>query len=415
MSRVVIVGGGIIGLCTALYCREAGFEVTVLEVNKRSDKPCSWGNAGMIVPSHVVPLAAPGMVKTGLSMMLDPGAPFGFYWPPAWETMVWAAKFVASCTKRHVERTAPFLSQFNLLSRDLYADLDRRLGGFHYQQTGLLELFKGNEGLKHGAETADLALQLGQKVDVLSRDQVMELEPSARPDVAGGVYYQEDAHIDPGATLDMLRDHLSQHDVEILFEHKAVDLEQGSDKITAVITDKERFSADHVVLANGIWSFVIAQTVGYHVEVESGKGYSFVVEGLETPPRIPSILVDARIAVSPLGSGTRFAGTMEIGGTLDRHNPRRVSRMARSIERFYPSIKAESLVGIEAWTGLRPCSPDGVPIIGHVPGWKNLVLATGHAMMGMSLGPATGLVVSQLLQGLPTTIDLRPAAPERFS
>ncbi len=415
MANVVVVGGGIVGLCSALYCREAGFDVVVLERGRADDRPCSWGNAGMIVPSHIEPLAAPGMVGLGLRMLSDRSGPFGFRLPPTLETLSWAARFALSANRANVERAAPFLSRLNLLSRDLYSDLDSRVGGFRYAQTGLLELFRTHEGLNHGRRLVELAKTVGQCPSVLDRDAVHAMEPEAVPDVIGGVLHPCDAHIEPGSVLESLREHLVGLGVGLEFVEQVVGFELDGDKVEAAITETGRHEAEHVVLAAGSWTGEVAKALGTRVPLASGKGYSFVVPDPPVHLRVPSILVEARVAVSPLNGGTRFAGTMEIGGVLGEDDQRRVDRIRSSIKGYYPAYKETDLSRHPVWSGLRPCSPDGVPIIGPAPRLKNVVLATGHAMMGMSLGPATGLLVSQLLQGKGTEVDLRPASPARFS
>lgn len=415
MARVVVIGGGIIGLCTALYCLDAGLDVTVLESGPEDGKPCSWGNAGMVVPSHIVPLAAPGMVQLGLRMLLDRSSPFGIHWQFSWELVSWTAQFVRSCTRSHVERAAPFLNAFNALSRELYADLEGRVGGLRFERTGLLELHLDQASMGHDRATADLARRLGQEVETLDREGVHALEPEALPDVAGGYHYRGDAHVDPVSTLRSLHRHLTGAGAKLLYGQEVVDFELASDCVLACVTETGRHEADSFVIAAGVWSGAVARLAGHHTPLVSGKGYSFVVDDPPVRPRVPSILVGARVAVAPLGDGTRFSGTMEIGGSLSSTNWARVRGIREGARRFYPAYRGVEFRDDGVWQGLRPCSPDGVPVIGPVPGWKNLVLATGHAMMGMSLGPATGLVVSQMLQGRSTSLDLHPALPARFS
>jgi len=415
VSRVVIVGGGIIGLCTALYCREAGFEVTVLEQGGPDDKPCSWGNSGLIVPSHFVPLAAPGMVAMGLRMLPDKSSPFAFHMPPTAQQLAWSLQFAMRCKSSHVAASSPFLSDMNMLSRGLYEGLAGRLGGFAFRRSGMLELYQSQESLDHGAHVAETARNLGQDAEVLDRAGVHELEPDLKPECIGGVVFRDDAQIDPSAVLQSVKQHLDSLGVDIMLQARVVDFEASSDSVEAVVTEDDRVEADHVVVAAGTFSTDVCQALGVHVPLQSGKGYSFVVHEPPVQHKMPSILVDARVAVSPLEGRVRFGGTMEIGGQLGEIDAQRLGGIVKGVRRYFPAYENVEMPSGEVWEGLRPCSPDGVPTIGHVPGWKNLVLATGHAMMGMSLGPATGLVVSQLLQGLPTTIDLRPAAPERFS
>jgi D-amino-acid dehydrogenase len=414
MAQVIIIGGGIVGLSSALYLRKAGYSVRVLDQGNL-EEGCSFGNAGMIVPSHFVPLAAPGMVAKGIRWMFDSESPF--YVRPRFSTALisWGWKFYRHANSRHVEKSMPALSALSLYSKKQYQEWAATLPfDFGYHERGLLMLYHDAHVEKEEQETADMAAKFGIEAKVLSLKEVQAMEPDVRVSARGGVYYPGDAHLTPGLLVKNLIQHLRSIGVSIESNTHVHSFQGNSQSIKSVRTTRGVFSADHWVVAAGSWSGWIASAMGLKLPMQAGKGYSFTVKNVARNTRIPAIFLEARVAVTPMGPDLRFGGTMEISGINHKINMNRVRGIVNSISRYYPDMKVEVPPVKEVWHGLRPCSPDGLPYLGRAGRFDNVVVATGHAMMGLSLGPGTGRLVSDLVAGHSPEVDLQPFDPNRF-
>jgi D-amino-acid dehydrogenase len=414
-KHVVIVGGGIIGLCSAYYVRQQGFEVTVLERGSEGQASCSTGNAGMIVPSHFVPLAAPGMIAMGLKMLLNPRSPFGFKMPPTVDQLLWSWKFARSCTKRHVESSESILRDLNLFSRAAYESLVADLGvGYELHTRGLLALFKSEEKLEHEAKIAERANEIGVRAEVIDGDEVNRRETGTKVDAVGAVHFLDDAHLTPHSLLGKLRLWLVENGVKIVYGQEVNGIKWNKESIQAVQVVGQEFHADEFVFAAGVWSTSLAKSLDLKLPMMAGKGYSMMLSQPAQTPEICSLLMEARVAVTPMTDGLRVAGTMEIGTPDDKINLKRVEGIRAAVPQYYPEIKFPEDQNLPIWHGHRPCSPDGLPFLGRTSRAKNVVIATGHSMMGLSLGPITGKIVSDLLAGGKTELSLAPLNPERY-
>ncbi|GAB3172308.1 NAD(P)/FAD-dependent oxidoreductase [Telluribacter humicola] len=414
MKKVGIVGGGVSGLFTAFYLCKAGCEVTVIERGQLDDG-CSFGNAGMIVPSHIIPLAQPGMIARGIKWMLSSTSPF--YVKPRldWELVKWGALFWKHSTDAHVKRSIPVLRDISLLSKDLYQELAMQAEiDFGWQEKGLLMLFKSEQAALEMQHEADVANGAGIEAQVLSGKEVQALEPDVEVDVRGAVYYPGDAHIVPNQLMKELVRYLRRQGVKILDNHTVQDLEVRNGKVESVITDSGSYQFDEVVIATGAWAPVLTRKLGMALPMQGGKGYSFTLPRMAKNIKIPAIMLEARATATPMDSSLRFAGTLEVAGTDMSVNMNRVRGIVQSISNYYPGMKVAMPQAEEVWRGLRPCSPDGLPYIGRVDGYTNVVVATGHGMMGVSLGPGTGKLVSELVLGQPASMDCQAFEPRRF-
>jgi D-amino-acid dehydrogenase len=414
-KSILIIGGGVIGLCTAYYALRKGHRVTVVERGAPDHDCCSLGNAGMVVPSHFVPLAAPGMVALGLRMLLNPEGPFRI--KPCWdrELFDWAWKFFRAATARHVERSAPLLRDLHLASRRCYEDLSELPGhDFDLVKKGLLMLCKTAHTLDEEAKAAGAARRLGMPAEVLTPEQTARLDPGVRMDVAGAVYFPLDCHLSPPRFLACLREDLEANGASFLWSTRVVGWRVGAGRIDAVRTDRGDRMADEYLIAGGAWSPEIARGLGVALPMQAGKGYSVTLPKPRRLPGICSILTEARVAVTPMGSALRFGGTMEIAGLDESINPARVNGLLKSIPPYLPEFGPEDFRGHPVWRGLRPCSPDGLPYLGRFGRYANLSAATGHAMMGLSLGPITGKLMAEVLSGEKTSIAIDALNPDRY-
>ena len=391
---IVIIGGGIIGLCSAYYLQQAGHSVQVIDKGNFEDG-CSYGNAGMIVPSHVVPLAAPGMIAQGMRWMLNSRSPF--YVRPRLNSELyrWGMQFKRSSTKEHVARSITLLKELSLQSKDLYQSLEKDLDLSSYQEKGLLMLYQNKKTEEHEVEAAQFAFEAGLQTKVLTESMVKELEPSAK--AIGGIHYLCDAHVDPIELMTKLKAYL-QDKVEFIPQEEITGFEIKDGSIRSAKGRSKSYSAESFVVATGAWSSEFAKSLNLRLPMMAGKGYSFERTIHENGPTIPSILCEGKVAVTPFAVRVRFGGTMEITHPNDRAvRPKRIEGIDQTIRKFYPEMNYDSPTPKDTWLGHRPCSPDGLPYIGRVPRHENVIVASGHGMMGLSLGPATGTMVNQIL------------------
>ncbi|MEX0274940.1 MAG: NAD(P)/FAD-dependent oxidoreductase, partial [Flavobacteriaceae bacterium] len=326
----------------------------------------------------------------------------------------WAWYFKKSSTHTKVARSIPLIRDINVLSRELYMDLrdSGELGTFHLERIGLLMLFQTQKSGDHEMKTAKKAEGLGLEVSYLDRAGLQQLEPDVEIDSLGAIHYECDAHSTPPEVMARFKEYLPQRGVAIHSGEAVLDMTLENGRITKLITDKGAYQPDEVVLAAGSWTAQLSQKMGISLPLQAGKGYRINVHE-KTGIRMPAILMEPKMAVTPMNGFTRFAGTMEFSGINDTIRQERVNAIARGAERFYKGLRIPQEAKAEAQCGLRPVSPDGLPYIGRSQKVGNLVFATGHAMMGYSLGPATGLLVSQLISEQPLAMDLSPFSPDR--
>lgn len=411
-KKVIIIGGGIIGLCSAYYLQKEGHHVTIIE---KSDgkKGASHINAGYITPSHFIALSAPGIVTKGIKWMFNSASPF--YVKPRldFDFLKWSLAFKKSATAKKVEQSIPILKNINLLSRDLYEDL--KTSGdfnFHYERKGLLMCYKTDKVGEAEWNVGQRGIEEGLNVKHLSLKEIKAVEPEANFNIKGAVYYDCDAHMTPHSFMSEMTSYLMSKGVLFLYNEEVIDAVVDGSTISKIITNTKELSADELILAAGSWSSILLKKLNIKLHLEAGKGYS-INSKQDTKISIPAILCEAKVAITPMDGFTRFAGTMELGGINHKINKIRVNSIANAVTDYYPDIKVSTEEKENAACGLRPCSPDGLPYIGKSLKWKNLTIATGHAMMGWSLGPATGKLVAEIIANEKPSLDLSPFHPER--
>lgn len=391
-DRVVVVGGGVIGLSCAYYLARAGRPVLVLERGLEGGDNCSAENAGMVVPSHFIPLAAPGVVRQGLKWLLDRESPFYVRPRLSWPLVRWGIGFVRHANRRHVEQTSGVLLDLHLRSRELFEELGRE-GDFGLTQRGLLMLCETEKQLEDEADLAARARDLGLEAELCDMKRVAELDPDAEMSAQGGVWFPQDCHLDPGRFLALLRTLIQKHGGTIRYDARVDHLDSAAGRV--MLGNGEPVKGDKFVVAGGAWTPQLAKQCGLSLPMQAGKGYSLTLNDPAQLPRLCSILTEARVAVTPVGNALRFAGTMEICGNDLSINERRVQGIIKSACRVFPRFSPADFAGVKRWAGLRPCSPDGLPYIGKPPGNERVMIATGHAMLGLSLAPITGRLVAE--------------------
>lgn len=414
-KKILIIGGGVIGLSTAYYAARKGHQVTILDRSPAEHEGCSFGNAGMVVPSHFVPLAAPGMVALGLKWMWNPESPFYIKPRLNWDLLSWGFKFWRAGTTEHVARSAPLLRDLHFASRACFEEFAELPGNdFGLVRKGLLALCQTEHTLEEEAKTAEQARQLGVPAEVLGPKQLAALEPNVRMDVAGAVYFPKDCHLTPARFMAGLKQQLSQAGAAFSWNTEVKSWRTRGHYIEAVQTSRGELTADEYVLAGGSWSPVMARDLRLTLPMQAGKGYSLTLPKPRQLPQICAILTEARIAATPMDGALRFGGTMEIAGLNEEINPARVRGIIKAVPKYYPDFTPQDFDGIQPWRGLRPCSPDGLPYVGRTARYANLAIATGHAMMGLSLGPITGRLIAEILSGEKPSIEIKLLDPDRY-
>jgi D-amino-acid dehydrogenase len=413
--KIIIIGGGIMGLSAAYFLQRDGHDITILEKGSLTDN-CSFGNAGMIVPSHFVPLASPGMVQQGIRWMFNSKSPF--YVRPSLNPALfsWGMKFLKNANAAHVERAAKPLLEISLLSKSLYEALAKEPGfDFGLVEKGILMFYKTEKAAEEEAHLAEKGRELGLDMAVLNADECQALQPELKLDVMGAVHYRCDAHLYPNQLIAAMVKHLEANGVRIVRNHEVTRIETLNQNITKVWTDNEEWTADDFVIAGGSWSPSIAKLVRLNVPIMPGKGYSFMEKEPQQRMQIPALLCEARVAITPMNGSIRYGGTMELDKINSRVNMNRVKGIVESVPKYFPDLHPALPAEKDVWFGFRPSSPDGLPYIGRSEKYNNLIIATGHGMMGLSLGLATGLLVSEIAKQTAAEIDISAFSPDRFN
>ena len=410
-KQVTILGAGVIGLSTALYCARRGMRVTIIDQKPRLRDGCSFGNAGMIVPSHFIPLAAPGMVALGLKWMWNPESPFYIKPRLDLDLMSWGLHFWKAATKARVEAAAPVLRDLSLLSRQCYEEIGLDFG---LAKRGLLMLCKKQQTLDEEAHMAAMANRLGIPAQVLDAKATSALDPAVTMDVCGSVFFPKDCHLAPGSFIAAVEAELLRLGVTFLWETEVRSFEVEGQALRAIKTSKGQVEGQEVVLCSGVWSAEMTKELDLKLPMQAGKGYSLTLANPKQLPELCSICTEARLAVTPMEGALRVGGTMEMAGIDESITQRRVRGITRAFPQYFPAFEDTDFAEVKPWSGLRPVSPDGMPYIGRTQRWKNLTVATGHAMMGLSLAPATGRIVSELLADEKSSVKLELMSPDRF-
>jgi D-amino-acid dehydrogenase len=415
MSKsATIVGGGIIGLCCAYYLQKEGYDITVIEKGDITDGT-SFGNAGYVSPSHFTPLASPGIVAQGLRWMLSSTSPFYIKPRLNLDLIKWLMTFWKQANTQTLHKNIPPLNDLLHLSRELTSDIKNDLGNhFRMAEVGCFMLYKSAATEKHEIELAKEAAELSIDTKILSAQEVQAMEPDVQVDVRGGVLYPIDCHLHPGDFMRTMKAHLQKAGVKLQLNTTVTGFEKKGNAVTAVLTNQGKFECSQLVLASGSWLPVVSDKLGVSLLLQAGKGYSMTYEKVPHNLRYPAILVDKRVAMTPMGADLRMGGTMEISGLNSPILEKRAQAIYNGAKAYYPDLALDMMPKEKIWYGLRPLTPDGLPYIGGHSKYTNLVIAGGHAMLGVSLAAATGKLVEELVGKKKTSIEVGAFDPERF-
>lgn len=414
--KAIIIGGGIVGLSSAFYLVQSGWDVTIIDKDDLLNN-CSYGNAGYVCPSHFVPLATPGIVKQGLKWMFNSRSPFYVQPRLDWGLIDWGLKFMKSATPEKVKAAAVPLRDIAIFSQQCYESW-QSIPGFDlaYEHKGLLEYFQTPEKEEHAHHFCGDAVKLGLDAVVLTQQEVQAMEPQTRLNIKGALYFKCDAHVYPNKVMQSLLTYLKNRGVTFRPNEAVTGFESNAGKIKKVKTAIGAYEADAVVLASGSWSRELASQLGIKLPLVGGRGYSVTLEDSPNKLNHPAVLMEGRVALTPMdGNKLRMGGTMEITSTRNPPRLSRVEGILNAVKGYFPDYVLPTAAKADVWYGFRPCSADGLPYIGRSRAIGNLVVATGHAMIGMSLGAGTGKLVSELLNEEKASVDLGPYQPERFA
>ena len=413
-TETLVIGGGAIGICCAYYLHGLGKNVTVVE----KDDICSgssYGNAGLIVPSYSTPLAAPGVISQGLKWMFNPESPF--YIKPRfnWELLSWLWKFRSACNEHNVRKALPILSDLSSASLDLFDDLAALEGfNFGFEKNGIVELFNTHKGFQKGVKDAKRLQEYGIEHKILKNGEIVQYTQGMRTVAVGGIFFPGDAHLVPDQFVRQLARHLENKGIQLLSSVEVLGFETSGRKVTTVKTTRGDISVEEVILAGGSWSAEMARELKIKVLMEPAKGYSVTYKRPPGFPSVPLAMAEAKVVLTPMCEMVRFAGTLELAGFDMSINKRRLHAILKAVPAYFPDIDTDALELIEIWRGLRPCSPDGLPYLGRPRRYDNLIIAAGHGMLGISLAPITGKIVSQLASHQTPDIDIEALRIERF-
>lgn len=414
-TDVLIIGGGVIGACCALYLTRAGRQVTLVE---RADlcAGASQGNACWVAVGYALPTAAPGVLGQGLKWLFDSGSPFYIKPRLSFGLVRWLLAFQVACTQQKMMAGAKSLLALNRASLHLFRELAAEPNlDFDYTEAGLLHLHLSERYRQVGEKEAELLRGLGLEAISLKRDGLEELEPSLQAGIESGIFYPEHAHLDPFKLVKSVAKRAEAEGVTILTQTDVLGFEKLEGRISQVETSKGWIVVREVVLAAGAWSTILAKKLGAPILMEPAKGYSITVKkrSAKQGPSRPLAIDDSKVAITPLGQDRfRFSSTLELAGFDSAINPKRLAVNRESLQRVLPDM--ERLDEAEAWSGYRPLTPDGLPYIGRSGKVSNLIFATGHGMLGITHGPITGKLVAEIVTGQRVSIELSSFRPGRY-
>ena len=414
-QRTIIIGGGVIGVCTAYYLAKRGARVTVLERDEIG-KGASFGNAGCIAPGHA-PINKPGRIKQAIKSLFDPLSPLYIAPRPDPELARWLWTFSRTCTEEHVERSMERLASLGHATRQLFSEiLQQEKLDCCFRDAGYYEVYRTEKGLAGGRKEAALTARYGFHPEILNGEQLREREPAMRLGVIGGIFFPEAATLNPYKFVAGLARRCREMGVIFVTSTEVAALHNAGGRIQGVrLKDGTTLEADAVVLAAGAYSASLLRELGIYFPLQGGKGYHRdCAPAGNNPPlmRQACVLGENMVFCTPMDGFVRLAGTLEFSGLNHEIRRPRLEQLTLAAARYITGT--DKVVSQSEWCGLRPCLPDGMPAIGPVRRCPGLFVGTGHAMLGLTMGPVTGKLLAEcILDGAPT-LNLEGMSPERF-
>jgi len=410
---VLIIGGGVIGLSAAYELSSRGVSVTVIDKGEPG-YGCSYGNAGWLTPCFSMPLPMPGMLLKSIGWLMNPDSPLRIKPQPSILLIRWLLRFLMSMNEKQALRAVAVLTDISKYSLEAYSKLDQKFpGAIGFDQKGLLMVSGTEDGFRSAVQEMELVAQHGVPGQKMNEDEIKALEPALRARLRGGVYFPKEAHAEPLQISRILAEGAIANGAKILSRAEVFHFNTSGGKIESIRTTRGEMRADQYVLATGTWSTNVARELGLNVPILGGKGYAITVKPFEQSPTHPIMIVERKIAVTPRKGGVRLAGTLELVDSRDDSiTPRRLDSILRGSQEFMRVPEKPEIV--EIWRGLRPCTPDGVPVIGRPKRFSNLVISAGHQMLGLQSGMGSGRFVADLVTGEKPIFDPHPFRADRF-
>lgn len=409
--RVAVVGGGVVGLLCAHHLRKRGADVVVLE-RDRVGQGCSLGNAGWISPSIAWPLPAPGLRLKSLGWMLDSSSPL-YIRPSAVPSMAgFLLGFWKRCNRADFDRGVKAFAELGERTMELFDELAEDGVEYEGDDKGLLMVFRERAGLD---EELELLREMAYgPIREHDEDELRGLEPALAPGRIYGAHVLPERTVRPETVCAGTAELFVRSGGELLEATRVAELVfEGGRAVAAATEAGESVEADAFLVATGAEAARLARTAGAPLPLQAGKGYSTTVTRPETEIRHPLYLGEAKIGITPFGGAIRVAGTMELSGINLKLDPRRIEALERAAESEVPGVLRGG--ASERWVGMRPLTPDGLPILGRLPATGNVYVATGHQMLGVTLAPSTGVAMAELILEGASRVDLDPFRPERFA
>ncbi len=405
----MVVGSGVIGAACSHFLTELGYEITILD---RADfgSQCSSGNCGNICPSHIAPLAEPGAVRHAVLSWLR-GETTVFIKPRLdLPLLTWLYQFSRHCTKRSMLDACRANHALLNQSRHLYEELITRFDlACEWHTEGNLYVFLKQKTLAtHDRKQALMAKEFSLSGQRLEGEELTDFEPALRSGLAGGWYYPSDAHLRPDRLLQSWRDSLNERGATIVEHLEVTGLATSGSTATHVITRSGDVAADHFVFTTGALTPKFSSQLGCRLPIQPGKGYSLTMRRPELCPALPVHFVDHNVVATPMDTALRIGSIMEFSGYDDRLNPDRLQALKSGARQYLQKLEEDPTEA--PWCGWRPMTPNGLPRIGPCPIANNVYVAAGHNMLGMSMAPATGQLIAQMIDRRTLTLDPRPYA-----
>jgi D-amino-acid dehydrogenase len=415
MSRkVLIVGGGVVGTACAHYLTEAGCKVTIVDQGHHG-RGCSHGNCGYISPSHVLPLTEPGIIRTALKSLFRKDSPFRVKPRLDLGLIRWFWKFGRRCNFRDMMAAAEGIQPLLLSSIELYRELLRQHDiECEWQERGLLYAYRSRERFEQYATTNVLMRdRFNEGARRLEADELQAFEPALLPGLAGGWFYEHDAHLRADRLMTNWRTLLESRGVAIREQTAVAGLPRAGSAASGVRTATgEILHADTVIVATGAWAPFLAEELGCRIPIQPGKGYSITMPRPAICPRTPMIFPETKVAVTPWESGYRLGSTMEFAGYDTTIHRARLDLLRNGARNYLREPYCEPV--LEEWYGWRPMTWDSVPIIDRAPRWDNVYIAAGHNMLGLSMATGTGKLIRELVLGETPHLDPSHYRATRF-
>ena len=412
-NDVIIIGGGIIGLACAHYLIGQQKQVRLIEQD-RIGSGASHGNCGLLHFSGIIPLCSPGVVSHEIMRAIRGTSPL--FIKPRWDfaLLKWLIKFAASCDDKKMQDSVIAKNDILRYSRVLFEELFSNIDfDCDFEKKGLLALFTDPAYFEKYAKTNALLKKYDFGANALTADQTRKLEPAVSSKVVGSWLNPHDWHLRPETLMSAWKDHLVDRGLLLEEQSSLLDLEVEHNAVKQVVTTTGAFSADAFVLSTGAWAANINRQLNFKMPVQPGKGYSITMEIPKLSPAIPCLLYERNMVATPWGTGFRLGGTMEFSGFNDILNEKRLMKLISGAKEYLNTNIEQPIV--EEWTGLRPMTYDDLPIIGYAPRVTNLILATGHGMLGITMATGTGKLVTDLIINGKPQIDPKPFSPTRFN